>query len=231
MHVLFCYAELMMKSHDSRMNQKNFDILSWVIFAVSVFLPFLVWGSNLSWDFNNVSIYSFFPLLGLIAWMTMWTHYVTGAIRIRNPKLVKPNHYSTVTGYLVLACLLLHPGLLAYAQNRNGQGLPPSSFFAYTGDGLKLAVMFGSISLLIFLSFEVFNRLKDRQLVKKYWWAISLSQSLAMTLIFIHGLRLGNNLQSSLFTFVWVLYGLLLLPCFYIIHLEDFKSISDKSKE
>lgn len=207
------------------MRQKDFSILTWGILALSVFLSFLVWSANLDWDFGSVSIYGFFPLLGILAWMTMWTHYVTGAVRIRNPKLVKSNYYSQLTGYLVLACLLLHPGLLAYAQNKNGEGLPPASFFAYTGDGLKLAVMFGSISLLIFLSFEVFDRLKDRKAIKKYWWLISLSQSLAMILIFVHGLRLGSNLQTNWFTIVWVAYGLLLIPCFYVIHVEDFKSL------
>ncbi len=206
------------------MRQKDFSLITWGILALSVYLSFLVWASNLSWEFSSVSIYGFFPLLGILAWMTMWTHYVTGALRIKNPKLVKPKYYSELTGYLVLACLLLHPGLLAYAQNKNGEGLPPTSFFAYTGDGLKLAVMFGTISLLIFLSFEVFNRLKDRQAIKKYWWLVSISQSLAMILIFVHGLRLGSNLQTNWFTIVWAAYGLLLIPCFYIIHKEDFTS-------
>ena len=213
------------------MTQKDFNRFTWGIFAVSILLPLLVWATNLSWDFGSVSIYGFFPLLGLVAWMTMWTHYMTGAVRIRNPKLVKPVHYSRVTGYLVLGCLLLHPGLLAYAQNRNGQGLPPNSYYAYTGDALRLAVMFGILSLLIFLSFEVFNRMKDRRLVRKYWWAISLSQSLAMVLIFIHGLKLGYSIQDSWFTIVWVIYGLLLLPCFYVIHRQEFGKTPEKSNE
>lgn len=213
------------------MRQKDFNIISWGILALSIYLSFLVWGSNLSWEFSSVSIYGFFPLLGILAWMTMWTHYITGAFRIKNPMLVKPKYYSQLTGYLVLACLLLHPGLLAYAQNKNGAGLPPTSFFAYTGDGLKLAVMFGSISLLIFLSFEIFNRLKDRPKIKKYWWLISLSQSLAMILIFVHGLRLGNNLQTNWFTIVWAAYGLLLIPCLYIIHSEDFRNLQKTNED
>jgi hypothetical protein len=51
----------------------------------------------------------------------------------------------------------------------NGQGLPPKSFYYYVGSSLTLAVIFGSIALMIFLSFEVLNRLQDNKYVKKWW--------------------------------------------------------------
>jgi hypothetical protein len=123
----------------------------------------------------------------------------------------------------VLGCLLLHPGLLAYAQFKNGAGLPPGSFYDYVGSGLVMAVVFGSIALLIFLSFEVFNRLKNYKSVKKWWPLISISQSLAMLLIFIHGIRLGSNFSSGWFIYVWWICGLALLPCFYVIHRNDIE--------
>jgi hypothetical protein len=155
----------------------------------------------------------------------MWTHYVNGAMLLKYPSLTKPKYYRSFTGYLVLGSLLLHPGLLAYAQFINDQGLPPKSFYDYVGSGLTLAVIFGSIALVIFLSFEIFNRLQDNKYVKKWWIYISLSQSLAMTLIFVHGLRLSSNFSSEWFLFIWWICGLILIPCFYIIHFHDVNNL------
>jgi fatty acid desaturase len=206
------------------MNQKTFNYFAWGIFAASVLLPVTVWGNNRSWDFSSLSLYGFFPLLGLLAWMIMWTHYVNGALQIKNPDLKKPKYYSRVTAYIVLGAILLHPGLLALAQFQNGQGLPPSSLYSYLGDAAVIAVMFGTISWAIFLSFEYFDRNRNKPWVKKAGLWISISQTIAMILIFIHALRIGGDLNTDWFYAVWLAYGALLLPCFYIIHQLDLKT-------
>jgi len=206
------------------MNQKTFNYFSWGIFALSVVLPIAVWGNNVSWNFSSLSLYSYFPLFGLLAWMIMWTHYVNGAVRIKTPGLKKPKYYAKVTAYIVLASILLHPGLLALAQFQNDAGLPPTSFFNYLGDASRIAVLFGSISLIIFLSFEYFDRARNKDWVKKAGLWISISQSVAMILIFVHALRIGGNLNTDWFYAVWLAYGALLIPCFYIIHDADLKS-------
>lgn len=204
------------------MSQKNFNILAWSLFSISFIIPVFVWGNNLGWDFGSISIYQWFPLFGLLAWMIMWTHYINGSIRLKNNHLKNPKYYGKTTGYIVLACLLLHPGLLAFAQFQNGVGVPPFSFTEYVGEGLMLAAILGSISLTIFLSFEIFDRLRERKSIKKWWLWVSISQSIAMTLIFVHGLRLGTNLSSGWFVYVWAIYGLALIPSFYIVHKQDF---------
>ena len=140
----------------------------------------------------------------------------------KNPGLKKPAGYSKITGWIVLASILLHPGILAYEQFRNGAGIPPKSFYDFR-PSLTIAVILGSISLLIFLSFEVFDRLQSNKSIKKYWWAVSISQSLAMIMIFIHALRLGTDVMSGWFMAVWIVYGIAILPAFYIIHKNDFK--------
>jgi hypothetical protein len=210
------------------MTQKKFIIFSWSIFSISIIIPLIVWGSGINWGITSITPYQWFPLFGLLAWMIMWTHYINGAIRIKKPELKKPKYYENLTAYIVLASLLLHPGLLAYAQWSNEVGIPPQSFYNYVGDELKLAVILGSVALIIFLSFEIFNRLKNNKSVQNRWLAISISQSIAMTLIFIHGLRLGNNISSGWFMYVWIFYGLTLIPCFYIIHIND---LQDRTKK
>ena len=204
------------------MNQRAFNKLTWVTVFLSLAIVVFSWSRGINWGTGSISAYQLFPLFGLTAWITMAGHYYLGTLRIINPNLKKPKGYKVITGYIVLGSLLLHPGILAYEQFDNGQGLPPTSFYNFVGDGLKLAVMLGSISLVIFLSFEVFERLKDRPRIKKQWTAVSISQSLAMTLIWVHGLRLGTNLGQGWFQFLWVIAGLALIPCFYIIHKADF---------
>jgi hypothetical protein len=206
------------------LSQERFDKFTWGVLAISILLPIIVWGNGISWRAGSISPYQWFPLFGLLAWMIMWTHYVTGAIRINNPKLKKPQYYSRLTGYIVLASLLLHPALLAYAQFERGAGIPPFSYIDYVGKELLLAVMMGSVALTIFLSFEIFNRLRQKFIIKKFWLAISFSQSIAMLLIFAHALKLGTHLTSGWFLIIWMLYGIVLLPCIYTIHRHEIAS-------
>ena len=204
------------------MTQKSYNKFTWTILAFAILVPLFVWGQGIDWQLGSITIYRWFPLFGLLAWMIMWTHYINGAVRVKNPKLVKPKFYEPLTAYVVLGSLLLHPGLLIYAQWKNGAGLPPNSYIDYVGEALALAVMFGTIALIIFLSFEVFNRMKNNKSIKKWWPAVSISQSVAMILIFVHGLRLGTDLSSGWFVYVWLLCGISLIPCFYIFHKIDF---------
>lgn len=203
------------------MNQKTFTYYSWGIVALSLLLPFIAWGQNLNWQFSGLNGYQLFPLFGLLAWMVMATHYFTGYVRVKSG-LVKPPYFSSVTGYFVLACLLLHPAILAYNEFVNTDTLPPESFVNYVGESLQLAVFFGSFSLLLFLSYEVFDRIRHKTSIKKNWWLVNISQTIAMTLIFIHALRLGGEI-SGWFLAVWIIYGLALLPCFYLFHTMDFE--------
>ncbi len=209
------------------MTQKTFNIFSWATVVLSTTLVIVAWGQGIDWEIGSITAYQWFPLFGLLAWMIMATHYFTGTLRILNPELKKPTYYSKVTSYIVLASLLLHPGILAYAQLRNGAGVPPASFTDYVGESLMLASFLGTLGLAVFLSFEVIERLKERQSIKKHWWAVSVSQSLAMTFIFVHALRLGGELQGW-FLAIWLLYGVALVPCFYIIHKSDFSFLNSQ---
>lgn len=206
---------------DNKKQTVNEGWLPWIVFAVITALPFLAWGANLGWEFTGFSSLSLFPLLGLLAWSTMWTHYVLGSVRLMNGK-TKNIVYSKFSGFFVLFLILLHPALLVYGMRKVTGLLPPESYAAYVGDGLVWAVLLGTISLIIFLSFEVFERLRHKAVIKKAWFFISLSQMLAMVLIFVHSLSIGQNLQSGWFLYYWLLMGALLVPCFAVIGREDW---------
>lgn len=201
-------------------------MFSWISAITLPLLGLFAWGADISWNFDYLNAYMWFPLFGLIAWLSMAGHYYTGYVLLTSKGLTRPSGYKKLTGYLVLISLLLHPFILAVVQYNNQQGLPPASFINYVGESLSLAVMLGSFSLLIFLSFEFFDRMKSNKKVLKYWKAISVSQSLAMFLVWIHGLRLGSQLVEGWFKLVWIALGLLLLPCFYVVLKADFRKNS-----
>ncbi len=188
--------------------------LSWVVYTFVMAVSIYAWGISFSWDFSNLNVYLIFPLLGLLAWTTMWTHYFFGFLGKYTQLFKMSNFYKKVTAYKVLALILLHPGLLAFAQWQNGQSIPPASYFKYVGSAMVMSIIFAEIALITFLSFEVFNRLKARPLIQRNWRWVSMSQMLAMALIFMHSLSIGQNLQNGWFRYYWIGLGLLLIPSF-----------------
>lgn len=201
---------------------KRSQYLPWLLCVAVIAVPFFGWLELYQWQpvFNVRSI---FPLLGLWAWSVMWTHYVLGALRIRYPeKLTKDTVYGRVSAWLVLILLLLHPGLLGYNQYQQLGLIGIDGFYAYVGVSSEVFITYGSIALLMFLGFEIFMRIKRYTHIDKYWGLVSVSQMIAMSLIFVHGLGVGHILQIPWLRGYWVLLGLLLIPAFYIVGKDDW---------
>lgn len=181
--------------------------IAWTTSLVSSALAILVWGKSSGWQLS-FSPYQLFPLLGLLAFSLMWSHYVSGFIS--NRMAVRPEtltHYFESTGMVVLALLLLHPGILILQRFRDGYGFPPDSYKSYVAPGLGWVTTLGSIALLIFIAYEFRRKFSDRS-----WWKyVPMAGDAAMLAIVYHGLRLGNNLQSGLYRGVWIFYGTVLV--------------------
>jgi hypothetical protein len=122
-------------------------------------------------------------------------------------KNIQLSTYYQITGYIVLISLLLHPGLLAYQRYRDGYGLPEKSLTSYVQNNLKWVVLLGTVSFLVFLSFEL-----QRYFKTKMWWkyVIRLNE-FAMIAILYHALRLGTNLKGGWYIYIWYFYGVILL--------------------
>ena len=148
--------------------------------------------------------YELFPLLGLLAFTLMWSHYVSDAIRrwLKFDETVL-HRYFTITAWAVLGLILLHPTIFWYRLWADGFGLPPGSYLGvYTDELARAALLLGSLSL----AFEFHRKFKDAS-----WWKyVEYANMAAMFAIFYHALTLGGEVAVGWFRFLWITYGITL---------------------
>ncbi len=181
---------------------RGMQVTAWGTSAVVVTLAVLAWGQSYNWHVSGV--YRLFPIFGLLAFSLMWSHYVASALRQYfkiEPKVL--SSYFEKTSMVVLASILIHPALIEWQLWRDGAGLPPGSAKAFVGASAYWAVWLGIIAWTCFISYE-FRRVFG----KKWWWpVVQYASDVAMVLIFIHALRLGDALKLGWFRGVWFFYG------------------------
>ena len=196
----------------------NIVTIEWLLGGLAVLLPCVAWLSRN--DVGDLTLYDIFPPLGLIAFGLMWTHFVTGALRrFSGVKQNTDRPYTTISMGLVLALIVLHPGLLWLALYLDGFGLPPQSYLEVYSAQLGF-VLLGSIALIIFLAYELKRFYGDRG-----WWKyVAGAQIIGMAAIFVHAIGLGNELRIDWFFWVWLLLGVTLMLSFVystFIHKTD----------
>ena len=208
----------------------NRRALYWTVSALTVFV---VGAGGLAWQQGlrgSLGIYELFPLLGMLAWLLMWMHYVGGSVKryfglSKDTKILK--RYFDVTSAIVLALILLHPGLLYVGLFKDGLGLPPiSAFLVYYQLTARVALVLGSISLTVFLLFELRRWFRE----KSWWRYIEWANVIAMFLIFVHAVLIGGELYPGWFTALWVIFGLLLVLSITYNWLFDKNKLRNASK-
>lgn len=183
----------------------------WAAWGITLFAAaasVVAWGESMRWKFGHLSSYRLFPLLGLLAFSIMWSHYIVSSLR-RYYKFEAgvTAQYFEWTSYATLVAIFLHPGLLIWQLWRDGQGLPPGSFWQYVAPSLRWLTVVGSVSFLVFIAYEFRRKYKERT-----WWRyVQYASDAAMLGIFYHGLQLGSNLQAGWFRFIWLLFGITLI--------------------
>lgn len=199
---------------------KNILYSAWGLVALTTFFAVLVWQQSFVGPVRLTG-YTVFPLLGLIAFSLMWTHYIVGTLR-RMAGVAKSGlkNYYTVTNWIVLFCILMHPALLILALWADGLGLPPQSYLEnYVAPDGKLAVLLGSVGLIIFLAFELKRLFED----KSWWKLVEYAQIFAMVVIFVHALQLGGELDVLWYRAVWFFYGITFIASTTYNHVFDNK--------
>ncbi len=209
-----------------KLTASSLRVFAWSLSSAVTLLAVYVWWNGYAGSIS--SVYQVFPLFGLLAFSLMWSHYIVAAKRLYFGIEAKETKvYFEITSAVVLAAILLHPGLLMWQLWRDGLGLPPVSYIQFYGEGLLLPLMFGSISLTIFLVYELRRKFKDRS-----WWKfVQYANDGAMILIFIHGLKLGSQLQSSWFVYVWYFYGVTLIASIAYMYGQKILKNSKKLKK
>ncbi len=195
--------------------RSNVQIIAWALVSLVTLLGIYVWGKGIGWQLSSISAYSLFPVLGLVAFSIMWSHYVVSAIRTFVNPAIDLHDFFKWTGYAVLVLILLHPGILIYQRFRDGFGLPPGSYQSYVAPGMAWLTLLGSVSLLAFLAFEL-----KRWFDKKSWWKYVLYlNEAAMLAIFYHGLQLGTQTHIAWFRNIWWFYGISLIAVLIYSHI------------
>lgn len=187
-----------------RMVPHQVQQIAWTISAAAVLIGIVAWGQSYDWRLTPLTAYILFPLFGLLAFSLMWAHYIASAIRQHlgaEPKVL--SRYFETTSLIVLAAIILHPGLLLWRLWSDGLGLPPGSAKLYVGAAAYWAIWLGIIAWTAFILYE-FRRWWGQ---KKWWPLVQYASDAAMVLIFFHALRLGGALKLDWFRGVWYFYG------------------------
>ncbi|MEO7364513.1 MAG: hypothetical protein ABIV43_03330 [Candidatus Saccharimonadales bacterium] len=192
---------------------------AWGASLTTSLLAILVWGRNNQWQLS-FDAYVIFPLLGLLAFSLMWSHYLAAFVR-RRLGVAPPvlSHYFESTSIVVLGLLFLHPGLLILQRFRDGYGLPPHSYYSYVAPGLGWVTLLGTVSWLAFMAYEFRRIFAD----KSWWKYIPIAGDVAMLAIAYHGLRLGSQLQTGWYKFVWLSYAVALVFILAYNYFEKFE--------
>lgn len=187
------------------MSRERLRALAWFISVTTLVLAITAWGQRFRWQLSGLTTYQLFPLFGLAAFSLMWSHYIVSALRhrLKYEKAVLQSYFE-ITSLIVLAAILLHPGLLAWQLWRDGAGLLPASELNYVRPALRGAVVLGMIGWVLFLAYE-FRR---KYQAKNWWKYVQYANDMAMVLIFLHAFRLGNSHWPQWFKGVWFFYAL-----------------------
>jgi hypothetical protein len=196
-------------AHDTPVLQRLWRVFALGLSALVVLLACLAWGSSNQWQLTDLSSYRWFPLFGLVAFSLLWAQYVMLAILwLQKLPADSLQTYFRLSGYAVLAALVLHPSILIWQLWRDGFGLPPESYLRhFVAPGLEWAALLGSFGLLVFLAYELHRWFGDRP-----WWRfVFYASDAGMLAIVWHGFALGSELQDGWYYAVWIFYAVTLI--------------------
>lgn len=184
---------------------------------------FHYWLDGLDYSLEGLTIFKFFPLLGLVAFSMMWFHLMVAYLRRKLPDAYDYTSFFRRTSNLVLVLIILHPALLIYKSSAIG-----SRFLDYAGPDGQVYIAFGSLALLTFLIYEVVERMRERPVIKNNWQFVVAMNRIGFILIYVHGLSLGQHLQAGWLRGLWLFFGATSLLYFISAYKSEIKRDSAK---
>jgi hypothetical protein len=193
------------------MTPKQLNIFAYSLSALAALVAIVGWGGGYKWQLADLSLYQIFPLLGLLAFGIMWSHYISSVARLLSGhERAALKTYFQITSLVVLVAIILHPGLLITQLYLDGAGV---NYYQYVPPRLYWALWLSSTSFFVFLAYELHRWYEDRS-----WWRfVAYASDAAMIAVFIHALTLGQHLHTGWLRYVWWFYGVTLgLSLIYI---------------
>jgi predicted ferric reductase len=198
--------------------EKWLQVFSWALGLGVVAIAIAAW-SEVRLTGRELTAYDLFPVFGLSAFGLMWTHFITGTLRrvLRLPPSTL-RVYFRLTSWIVFALILLHPGIFVTQLWLDGFGVPPFSYLSVYQDTLpRIALLLGTLSLLMFLAFELRRKYRKAQ-----WWKyVEYANIVAMFAILYHGFTLGQELSLAWLKVIWLFYTLTLVGA--VVYNEVYK--------
>lgn len=171
-----------------------------ILFAcLAVLYPIWVNITNMSGSFDSVSIFSLFPLFGLLAFTLLWLHAISGVFEPWLRKYINFDRYVQITSGIIFICIILHPLFLLIPSNFNF-----SQIFAYGEKYVWLAI----IGWFLLITYDIGKILKKYNFFSRNWNNILLISTIGFLLIFFHSLGIGDDLQTGPLRTVWIFYGI-----------------------
>ena len=179
-----------------------------LLISVVLAIPVVLWGNGLHWELGRVTLYAFFPLLGLLAFSLMWLQI--SALTLKS--FVTQEDLATDTflkksGIFVLLLIIFHPVLLGVAMAQVGAGLPLQSLYQYVPPKQTIFITYALIAWSIFIMSEITSRLQKVSWIKRGGKVIEYLNYAGFFLIFWHSIHIGSNLQSGFARGLWWVYA------------------------
>lgn len=192
---------------------------NWILLGVVYAISISLWMASISGSID--SMYQFFPILGILAWTTMWVQYVVAtAMRFG---ATSSSRFTKWTGRIVLLLIIMHPSIFLVQRFIDTGLLPPASYISYVGSLRAWAISIAVAALATFLLYGILKQFRRKLITRGVWAYISLLQAVAMIAIFTHALAVGTSTSFDYFAVWWWLLGIVLVPCLLLQIIRDFK--------
>ena len=201
--------------------------MPWVLLSLVSATSIYFWLTTVS-DMM-LSAYSFFPILGVIAWEIMWVQTVVKTATILGWRQSKNRHFKTFGERSILLLIILHPAIFLVQRFIDSGQLPPQSYLSYVGPNYGWAVILGIAGLAVFLSYDLFRLFRKSLTRRRLYKYVSVLQAGAMAAIFIHGLAIGSLMYTG-FIYVWIALGVVLVPCLVLYVINEFRPRNHQAK-
>ncbi|MEK7138259.1 MAG: hypothetical protein AAB787_01995 [Patescibacteria group bacterium] len=184
------------------MADKNKTIIGYgfrIFSGLAVLYPLSMVIAERKWVFDSTFLPSLFPLFGILAFVLLWLHAISGAFEPWLRKYIDFDQFVQNTSLVIFVCIILHPLLLLIPVSFNS-----TPIFTYGSLYIWLAI----IGWLLLITYDIGKLLKKKYIFfVQNWNNILLISNIGFILTFFHSLGVGDDLQSGLLRIIWIFYG------------------------